>query len=444
MYNFLSKLLEPAFLIAFLASLVVPCIVYAVQQQSRSSQFFHECARSLFSENPIEQSTAAILLRGFLRRPWWNVLFRPNYTKEAKNLMVVLLRNSIPVNLQKIIADGFSYVDYLDGQDMQYINMVNALIKPKYRVKYEQSGKEYYKCKRISMQKADFFHAVLQECSINNVNAKGAVFFCSILCGTSFRNCILEDANFENANVRKVKFDADCLLERASFKGAVGIESALVKIAGDSEPHSLIEFIDKAGIFHSKGVPTDKRYIMNDDEKLKVFVSKLGSMDSQQQMQYDFVIATLMKLEKVEIHKIDREQYLTVSQLTDVETHLEKCDGCVIFAFEYLNVVSGFIHKNVQGKDRKIIDNQTYPSPWLHIEAAMANGKQMPCLIIYDNSLCRDGMFDDIIIRSDKNMFSIPYSDNFSLKDKNMLQSWIGVVREYHYNKNFRTHHPRS
>lgn len=435
--NIFSKFTEPTFLVAFLASFIVPCAVYAVQQQSRSSQFFHECAKSLFSENPIEQSTAAILLRGFLKRPWWKFLFSPNYTKETKNLMVVLLRNSISVNLQKIIADGFSYADCLDGQDMQYINMVNASIKPKYRIKYEQSGSIYYKNKRIPMQKADLFHAILQECSINNVNAKGAIFFCSILCGTSFKNCILEGANFGNANVRKVKFDADCKLEGASFKGAVGIDSASVEIVNDSNMHSLIEFVDKEGVFHSKSVPINERYVI-DDEKLNVFVSKLGSMDSQQQMQYDSAIATLMKLEKVEIQKIDREQYLSVSQLTDVETHLEKCDGCAIFAFEYLNVDSGYIHKNVKGKDRKKIDNQTYPSPWLHIEAAMANGKQMPCLIIYDSSLCRDGMFDDMIIQSDKNMFSIPYSDNLSLMDKTVLQKWMGVVREYHYNKKFR------
>lgn len=433
--KFIELLLEPAFIVGLL-TLVVPFVVYMVQQQSRSSQFFHECAKSLFSENPIEQSTAAILLRSFLNRSFWDI-YKPNYTKDAKNLMVVLLRNPISVNRQKTIADGFSYADNLDGQDMQYVNMINALIKPKSRIEYELTGSELYKRKRISMRKADFFHAVLQECSINNVNAKGAVFFCSILCGTSFRNCILEKANFENSNVRNVRFDSDCSLEGASFKGAVGIESATIKIDGESNPRPLLDFLDKKGIFHPEGILSNERYVL-DDKRLKVFVSKLGSMDSQQRMRYDSAVSTLKKIGKIEIQKIERDQYPSVSQLTDVATHLDNCDGCVIFAFEYLDVISGYIHKNVKGKDRKKLINQTYSSPWLHIEAALANGKQMPCLIIYDDNLCRDGMFDDTIIQSDKNMYAFPYSDSISPEDINMLNKWIGLVREYHYNKNIR------
>lgn len=424
------------FVVAFLA-FIVPLAVYMVQQQSRNALFFHECAKSLFSENSIEQSTAAILLRGFLKRPLWKALFRPDFTQDAKNLMVVLLRKSIPVDLQKIIADGFSYAGNLNGQDMQYINMVNALIKPESRIKYEITGNIFYKHDRISMRKTDFFHAVLQECSINNIDAKGGVFLCSILCGTSFRNCILEKANFENSNVRKVRFDADCKLNGASFKGAVGIETATVKIRQDDKPRPLIEFLDSEGVFNSRGVPENERYVY-DNKKLNIFVSKLGSMDSRQRLNYNSAIATLKTIGQVEIEKIEREQYPSVSQLTDVATHMENCDGCVIFAFEYLEVESGFIHKNVEGNDRKIIENKTFSSPWLHIEAALANGKQMPCLIIYDNDLCRDGMFDDSIIRSDKNICSIAYSDNISIEEKNKLLNWFSLVKEYHYNKSVR------
>ncbi len=85
-----SKLTEPTFIVAFWA-LVVPFIVYMVQQQSRNAQLFHDCSKSLFSENPIEQATAANLLRSFLKRPWWKFFYKPDYTKETKNLMVALL-----------------------------------------------------------------------------------------------------------------------------------------------------------------------------------------------------------------------------------------------------------------------------------------------------------------------------------------------------------------
>lgn len=432
-----SEFWTPAtFFLSFLA-LIISLIVYLIQQQLRNAQLFHNCAKSLFSNNPIEQSTAAILLRGFLKWKWWKFLYKPNYSRDAKNLMVVLLRDSIPINLQKTIADGFSYASNMKGQDMQYVNMVDALIKPKSRIKYELTGRSIYKNSRISMRKADFYHAVLQECSINNVDAKEAVFLSAILCGSSFKNCIFSKANFENSNIRKVRFDRECVLDGASFKGAVGIDTATIKVSGDEKPHPLIEFLDENGIFHSKGVDQGKRYVP-DNKKLNVFVSKLGSMDSVQRRRYDSAIQTLKKLGDVDIKKIERDQYPIVSQLTDISTHLENCDGCVIFAFEYLEIETGYIHKDVIGGDCKKISNSTYPSPWLHIEAALANGKQMPCLIIYSENLCRDGMFDEVIVQPDKNLFSMPYTDSLTAEDTRTLLKWFGLVREYHYNKTIR------
>jgi hypothetical protein len=320
---------------------------------------------------------------------------------------------------------------------MQKVKMVNALIKPKSRIKYELAenviSKYVYKRKRLSMRKADFFHAVIQECSINNVDAKGAIFFCSILSRSSFKNCILRKANFINSNVKNVKFDEDCDLVEACFYQAVGLESATKAIVGEKDPRPLIEFLDENGVFHSKSVSQEKRYKPS-GEDISLFVSKLGTMDSTQRKQYESTISMLKGLGKVEIEKIERDQYPTVSQLTDVSTHLEKCDGCVIIAFGYLNVVNGFVHEHVEGEDRKEIINGSFSSPWLHIETALANEKQMPCLIIYDKNLCRDGMFEDAIIDSDKNMAALPYSDTLSAEDRIKINSWFNLVKEYHFN----------
>ena len=420
-------------IITLMGIVIIPLVVYLIQQISRNAQMFNNCAKSLQADNPIEQLTAAILLRSFLDWKWWKALYQPNYTKEAKNLMVVLLREpSIPTNLQKTIADGFSYASDMDGQDFQTVNMLDALIKPESRIQYELTGIDAYKADRISMCNADFYHAVLQECNINSINATGAKFFSAILCGTSFKNCILKDANFQNSNIRKVRFDEDCVLEGACFKGSVGIDTASITMATDHSTHPLIEYLDKDGLFHSEGVAEDNRYTPN-NKVLKIFVSKLGSMDSEQRKHYNSAIAALQKLQTFEINKIDRKDYPNVSQLTDVKTHLEHCDGCIIFAFEYLVIESGHIHKNIVGDDHKeITETIAYPSPWLHIEAALANGMQMPCLIIYADNICRDGMFDKDIVEPDKNLFAMPYSDTLSQDDIKILNDWFGLVREFH------------
>ena len=108
-------------------TILISLVVYMIQQQIQNANLFNRCARSLHSSNPMEQNTAAILLRTFLRHKRRHVLGR-DFKREAKNLMVVLLRDSIPTTLQKTLADGFSYAEDLKGQDMQFLNFVDGII----------------------------------------------------------------------------------------------------------------------------------------------------------------------------------------------------------------------------------------------------------------------------------------------------------------------------
>lgn len=417
-----------SFIISILTAIVIPTIIYIVQQHSRKSQLFNNCAKSLYSDNQIEQATAAILLRGFLKKKQF--FFHPDYSKETKNLMVALLRNTLPVTLQKIIADSFSFVDDLRGQDMQYVNMLGALIKPESRVQYELYRDEKNKDAKLSMQNADFFHSVLQECSINSVNASNAIFMYSILCGTSFRNCILDGARFDGANLNGVKFDEDCSLIGAHFKGAIGLDNAFVRIKGTSTQElPLLDFLDARGQYQTQASDSINRY-KTEEQSLTIFVSKLGAMDTEQRMHYNSVINTIKEYKGFSIKTIEREDYSVVSQLTDIVTNMEGCDGCIIFAFEYMRVGAGIIHGKIIGNDRQIIKDTAFASPWLHIEAALANGMHMPCLIVYDEGICRDGMFDEVVIESDKNMYAIPYSDSLSSQDST-LKKWYSHVMEY-------------
>lgn len=411
----------------------VSIVVYIVQQQIQYTQFFNQCAKSLYSSNPMEQNTAAILLRSFLKSKRWNLLER-NFKRETKNLMVVLLRGPIPATLQKTLADGFSYADDLSGQDLQNVNLLNALIKPQSRIDYELTQKEKYKEKRLSLRKADFFYAILQECSINNVDAKGAIFYCAIMPGTKFRNCILKEANFCCCNIKNVTFDEDCNLEGAIFTGAIGIDKASIKVKkadnnGKTETVCISEYLDKNGIFHHDKT-LGNQYIQN-SENINVFVSKLGAMDSQQILHYEAIKNIIDGYDDFKLCSIERHQYRPVSQLVDIETKLEDCDGCVIFAFNYLKVNSGVIHMNVIGDDHQTINEANFASPWLHVETALANGRQMPCLIIYDKDLHRDGMFDEIISKSDKNLICLPFSDTIK-KNKAEMTKWVQLVHEYH------------
>jgi len=97
-------------------------------------------------------------------------------------------------------------------------------------------------------------------------------------------------------------------------------------------------------------------------------------------------------------------------------------------------VESGVIHQNVVGNDHQVIKDKNYASPWLHIETALANGKQMPCLIIYDQDLQRNGMFDEMISRSDKNLICLPFSSGINKNTPEILE-WVQRVNEYYQRK---------
>ena len=401
-----------------IATVVVTCLpvvisfaVYIVNKFLARRKSFNECAASLYSSNNDEKLIAAIMLRTYIKKR--------NFNKESVNLIVALLRTEIPVCLQKTLADTLSYSKTLDGQDFQYIQVVDALIKPKSAIDYELNKKFSSKNNRLSIKKADFYHSVVTLCNLNFLDAEKAVFYSSILTGSSFKNCILRNADFRCANVQDVRFDKDCVLDGANFAGAVGLNSVIFKDMNDEE-HRIIDFLDKNGIFCPCGVA--EQYDIKKQQKF-VFISKLGVMDSNQNSHYNKMISIIEGLPNIKTVTIERNDYTKIAQLIDVKSKMENCSGCVIFAFDYLHVVDGIVHKNIIGNDCKKISDQYFASPWLHIETALANANQLPCLIVYDSDLYRDGMFDKAIIDPNINLYGIPYSDSISSSSP-IIQQW--------------------
>lgn len=406
--------LTPISVVITIITAIVGIVAFLIQNKIRRDGIFKDCAKSLYADNLTQQITSAIMLRDYIRKCC--------YSTQTKNLMVALLRTSIPVTLQKVVADVFSYAWSLNKQDMQCINMVGALIKPTSKVR------------RLSMREADFFYAIMRDCSINNIDATEAIFQNANLSGTSFHNCVLRSADFQGANVKKVRFDQDCDLEQANFKGAVGLSETQIKlknkITKEIEIYALIDCLDENGIFHCERPATQYKA---ENEALPIFISKLGVMDSVQQSHFDVIRNMLQNINDTSLVQIDREHYPKVSQLSDITKHINQCDGCVIFAFEYLNVKKGYIHKNVVGADRQPLNEASVVSPWLHVEAAIAcsNEIPIPCLIIYDEKFVRDGMFDEKVIVSDRSMFAVKYTDG--LRADNLdVEMWMNAVREHH------------
>lgn len=416
-------------LVVTLTSFLAAAIVFVYQWLKHMTERFVAYADNLKSDNEVSQITSAILLRSFLR----NFLYR----RDALNVIISLLRVLERGHLQKTLGDGLSSLLKAKGQDFQKIKLYDVLIKPDSHIQFELTEDVKYKNKRINLVGADFYCSRIEASSINSCNFANAVFFMSVLNGTSFRNCIFRKANFKAADLTGVKF-YDCDLTDADFTDAKGLESASIVEYKIEMANGVSEMPIRSATSLSKGCSKKKIalsvYIDADGKfrgdnpkegQKKVFVSKLGSMDDNQKQQYDKVLEFLTHTYQVEIVAIDRGEYPDNGQLAMIRNKMKSCSGVLVFAFSYMKVSEASVH-NIADK-WQAISNCAYSSPWLQVETAYADSFRLPTLIIYENGVVCDGIFDDKMASS--SMIKIPYSE--ALEENENIKKWYNLTDEY-------------
>lgn len=397
--------------------------IFFYQRNKIRDERFKQYAQNLHREdNPTAQITSAILLRSYLRSKFgW---LKNSYKRDTINLIVAILRHIPNGNLQKTLADSISYMSDADGQDFQHTNLHAASIKPESRINYEISGDAKFLESKISMRCADFYRSDITQCCIFNIDAEKAVFFDSLLCQTSFYNCILKDANFRNADVNKLKF-TDCVLDGADFSGARCIDSAKVIIG--KQTYKLINCLNKDGVYD--GYQEEIRFIENGDKK-HIFISKLGTMNTKQLDYYTHIIGLIKKRYGYIFEEINPEEYWDSNQITMIKDRMSNCAGMLVFAFSYMTIKDGQI-----GNKSLSIQNEHFPSPWLHIEATMANAIfNFPTMIFTEENISCNGIFDDKVTQNDDLMFKINFKGTLSDEDEQTLSHWSRAVDRYKSN----------
>lgn len=413
-----------------LISAVAVVIIYLYREFDRQSIKYQNCAKDIQSDNETVRVTAAILFRSFLQGSF---LARYLYKDDTKRLLIALLSTMDISHMQKTLADSISFFDNADGMDFQKVNLHDASIKPKYRINYELTGKRKYIDRQIDIQCADFFMAIITFANINNINFFKSIFVDAIMTGSRFHHCNFANANFKRADMQSVRFD-NCNLIGANFNGALHIDSIRYEIGVEGtegylcyQGDEFISMLDKDGIF--KGNKQEDHYELT-KKKNTIFVSKLGIMDTRQLERYNRVMDHIKRTyTDINIVQINREDYRDLLQLDDVISRLNDCDGVIIFAFSYMTVTTGTIHEHVSGKDKKKITDKEYTSPWLQIETAIARSKNKPCLIVHTPEIVKDGMFDEMILKSDNHIYPIEYDEPFPLH-KHIIEDWYREVEK--------------
>ena len=401
---------------------VAAAVVFIYQQRKQRAEMFSKCTESIHSDNEVNRITSAILLRTYLRQG--------RFRKDALNVLVALLRVLPNGNVQKTLADGLTQLKSARGQDFQKVNLHDVLIKPKSYIDYELEAKDRYKRFKINMKRADFYESDISESSIHSVDFYRAVFYNTSFFNTSFRNCSFVKADFRSADLNKTRF-YECDLDGADFKGAKRISSALVITYENNGGHvtevkrSLSTYLDEKGIFHSDY--TEGRY-EEDKSQRYVFVSRLGLMDSMQQMHYDRVISFLETEYGLKFITLERSKYMNHGQLNTIKDQMELCSGVLVFASSYLHVLHGLEHENLSSKDRKTIRNHSYTSPWIQIETAFASSLKLPTLMVLEDGVIHDGIFDDKITEHDSLLHKILYSGGLDSNAMAQISKWYSRI----------------
>jgi uncharacterized protein YjbI with pentapeptide repeats len=395
-------------------------IVYYVQKSKEYSDLFLKCASQLNSQNESDQIAGAVLMRAFIKRR--------KYREKALLLISSFLQSLPNGNLQKILADSLSMCKSAKGHDFQSCNMYNALIKPSYYIRYELTKVSFFKRLRLNFKAADFFEANLVQFNAKSVNFKGAVFYRALLRDAIFTNCILKDANFQESDLSGTRFK-ECNLEGADFRNARRISEASVFYEKERRYVPLINFLTEKGVFSSVPEMDKVRYIVEEAKK-SIFVSRLGLMDSQQELYYNNILNYISDKFKVNFVSLDRTAYRKYGQLSMIHDNMSKCSGVIVFAFSHLSVAEGVICKNLKEPYKQEIKDCSYSSSWLQIETAFAKSMNIPTLIVMEDGVRDDGIWDDFIVQYNTGLLKFTYEGTLEeqKQHKAIIDSWYNSV----------------
>lgn len=395
-------------------------IVYYVQKSKEYSDLFLKCASQLNSQNESDQIAGAVLMRAFIKRR--------KYREKALLLISSFLQSLPNGNLQKILADSLSMCKSAKGHDFQSCNMYNALIKPSYYIRYELTKVSFFKRLRLNFKAADFFEANLVQFNAKSVNFKGSVFYRALLRDAIFTNCILKDANFQESDLSGARFK-ECNLEGADFRNARRISEASVFYEKEGRYVPLINFLTEKGVFSSVPEMDKVRYIVEEAKK-SIFVSRLGLMDSQQELYYNNILNYISDKFKVNFVSLDRTAYRKYGQLSMIHDNMSKCSGVIVFAFSHLSVTEGVICKNLKEPYKQEIKDCSYSSSWLQIETAFAKSMNIPTLIVMEDGVRDDGIWDDFIVQYNTDLLKFTYEGTLEeqKQHKAIIDSWYNSV----------------
>ena len=171
----------------------------------------------------------------------------------------------------------------------------------------------------------------------------------------------------------------------------------------------------------------------------RVFVSA-GTPADQRQTDFRDAIINALELAGLSPRLMTASDWDYKNPLRGVRRAMQGCCGVVVIAYARYKVESG--EELRQGGNKPL--TASFPTAWNHIEAAMAYERQLPLLVVAENGLKPDAMFDKKA--ADVNPFWCDLDPKLTKSEgfKGYLHSWKDDVDIFAAEESKRARHQAS
>ena len=326
-------------------------------RREENKKAFDNVVSQLSSSNPSAQLSAAILLRRFFDAK--RLKKSPELAKETTNVISALLRTISTGVYQKTLADGLAYARDLSFADLQKTNLQDAYLGIK-------DG-------RISMKSSDMFLSDLSYALLENIDGHGVIFYRSILFCTQIKNCDFTEASFYGADLTGVTFK-NVILKNADFTNAENVPQAIQEKLVNGK------FVED-GLFSAS----------HESKNKTIFFSMPGKMSKEDELvTKDF--KRQLEADGYSVIYYIKDDYPKFGQFNKVRQSIMRSSGMIAFGFKQINVKNG-VYRPGMGNEEEWKD-RWLSTPWSEVEVGMGLMKGLPILLVKD-SYIKEGIFDN-------------------------------------------------
>lgn len=126
-------------------------------------------------------------------------------------------------------------------------------------------------------------------------------------------------------------------------------------------------------------------------DKFDIFLS-VGATSTPAQETFVRAVEDRLRSEGLTPRTVGRNTFGSDAPLKTVTDLMDTCTGAVVVALERTYFPEG-VDRRGGPKERKLADVRL-PTPWNHIEAAMAYSRKLPLLVIVENNLKSEGLLE--------------------------------------------------